>query len=159
MKEVRKVISAVTFLTLAACVSAPPDLKDNQIVPGARVSNVELGMSLSDLLSLQGKPSRTIPIAHTNATSYTFDGLTVAADDKVYWIIAHDPRFFTDRGVSMGSEQIFARGTYGKPKCVVTRDTVTVYDYGNIYFEVNNATGKVGQIGIQRSTQTCGGAS
>ena len=59
----------------------------------------------------------------------------------------------------MGSEQIFARGTYGKPKCVVTRETVTVYDYGNIYFEVDNATGKVGQIGIQRSTQTCDGAS
>ena len=154
-----RVFSAAMFLALGACVSAPPDLKDNQIVPGQRVSNVELGMSLSDLLSLQGKPSRTIPIAHTNATSYTFDGLTVAADDRVYWIIAHDPRFFTDRGVSMGSEQIFARGTYGKPKCVVTREKVTVYDYGNIYFEVDNATGKVGQIGVQRSTQTCDGPS
>lgn len=159
MNVARRVFSAGIFLALGACASGPPDLEDNQIVPGQRVSNVELGMSLSSLLSLQGKPRRTIPIAHTDATSYTFDGLTVAADDRVYWIIAHDPRFFTDRGVSMGSEQIFARGTYGKPKCVVTRASVTVYDYGDIYFEVDNATGKVGQIGIQRSTQTCDGAS
>lgn len=159
MKAARRVFSAGLFLALGACASAPPDLRDNQIVPGQRVSNVELGMTLSDLLSLQGKPSRTVPIAHTKATSYAFDGLTVAAEDTVYWIIAHDPRFFTDKGVSMGSEQIFARGTYGKPKCVVTRGGVTIYDYGNIYFEVDNSTGKVGQIGIQNRTQTCDGAS
>lgn len=155
MNAVRNTFAGAVALALGACASAPPDLNDNMIVPGQRVGNVELGMSLSDLLALKGKPLRTVPIPHTEATSYTFDGLTVAAHDKVYWIIARDPRFFTDKGVSMGSEQIFARGAYGRPDCVVTRDAVTVYDYGDIYFEVDNATGKVGHIGIQRETQTC----
>ena len=157
MKEVRRICAALIFLTLGACASTPPDLNDNLIVPGERVGDVELGMSLSDLFALKGKPYKTTPIANTEATSYTFDGLTIAAHDEVYWIIARDPRFFTERGVSMGAEQIYARGAYGKPKCVVTHGTVTVYDYGDLYFEVDNSTGKVGQIGIQRKTQTCNG--
>lgn len=155
MKAVRETFAAVVFLTLGACASTPSDLNDNMIVPGERVGDVELGMSLSDLLSLKGKPLKTVPIPYTEATSYTFVGLTVAAHDEVYWIIARAPRFFTDKGVSMGSEQIFTRGAYGKPDCVVTKGDVTVYDYGDIYFEVQNATGKVGHIGIQRETQTC----
>ena len=93
MKAVRKTFAVMTFLVFGACASAPPDLNDNLILPGERVGNVELGMSLTDLLALKGKPLRTVPIPYTEATSYTFDGLTVAAHDEVYWIIARDPRF------------------------------------------------------------------
>jgi hypothetical protein len=145
-------------VSLGACASAPPNLNDNLIVPGERVGNVELGMSLSSLLAMQGAPTRTIPIPDTRATTYYFDGLMVAADEKVYWIIARDPRFHTIDGVAQGSEQIYTRAIYGKPKCVVTRDTVTLYDYDNIYFEVDNDTGKVKQIGVQKQTTTCKGA-
>ena len=157
MKVARAILATATLLASGACASAPPNLNDNMIVPGERVGNVELGMSLADLFNAKGNPTRTIPIADTRATTYYFDGLMVAADDKVYWIIARDPRFRTAYGVSQGSEQIFARGTYGKPKCVVTRDDVTVYDYDNIYFEVENDSGKVKQIGIQRQTKICKG--
>jgi len=158
MRAVHRVIAAAAFLTLGACASTPPDLDDNLIIPGERVGNVELGMSLADLFNQKGAPTRTIPIPDTRATTYYFDGLMIAADDKVYWIIARDPKYRTAYGVSKGSEQIFARGTYGKPKCVVTRGDETVYDYDNIYFEVDNKTGKVKQIGIQKQTTTCKGA-
>lgn len=157
MKVVRATLATATVLASGACASAPPNLNDNLIVPGERVGNVELGMSLSQLLAMEGTPTRTIPIPDTRATTYYFDGLMVAADDKVYWIIARDPRFHTVDGVATGSEQIYTRAIYGKPKCVVTRDDVTLYDYDNIYFEVNNDSGKVKQVGIQRQTKTCKG--
>lgn len=157
MKVVRAILATATILASGACASAPPNLNDNLIVPGERVGNIELGMSLSQLLAMEGTPTRTIPIPDTRATTYYFDGLMVAADDKVYWIIARDPRFHTVDGVATGSEQIYTRAIYGKPKCVVTRDDVTLYDYDNIYFEVNNDTGKVKQVGVQRQTKTCKG--
>ena len=157
MKAVHRLIAAAAFLTLGACASPPPSTNDNLIVPGERVGNVRIGMSLAELFNVKGAPGKTIPIPNTEATSYNYDGLTVGADDRVYWIIAHDPRYRTGYGVATGSEQIFARGTYGEPKCVVTRGDETVYDYGNIYFEVDNASGKVKQVGIQQRTQTCDG--
>ena len=157
MRQVRNILAGLVFMALGACASAPPDLNDNLIIPGERVGNVELGMSLSALLAMKGTPTQTIPIPGTRATTYAFDGLTVGADETVYWIIARNPRFHTVDNVSPGAEQIYARAIYGKPKCVVTRGDVTFYDYSNIYFEVYNATGKVKQIGIQTSTQTCNG--
>ena len=157
MNAARNIFSALVFLSLGACASAPPDLDDNLIVPGVRVGDVELGMSLFELFAAKGTPLKTTPIPDTRATTYTFDGLTIAADDKVYWIIARDPRYRTEIGVGTGAEQILARGAYGKPKCVVTRGGATLYDYSDIYFEVDNASGKVTQVGIQRNTQTCDG--
>lgn len=155
MNVLRTPLAAAILMASAACASAPPKLNDNLIVPGERVGNVELGMTLAELFNRRGAPSRTIPIPGTSATTYYFDGLMIAADDKVYWIIARDPRYRTAYGVTTGSEQIFARGTYGKPKCVVTEGDVTTYDYDDIYFEVDNASGKVEKIGILRQTKTC----
>ncbi|MCA8901376.1 MAG: hypothetical protein KDA53_09000 [Hyphomonas sp.] len=155
MTVVRALLATATLLASGACASKPPNHNDNMIVPGERVGTVEIGMSLSALLAMQGAPTRTIPIPDTRATTYYFDGLMVAADEKVYWIIARDPRFHTVDGVATGSEQIYTRAIYGRPNCVATRDTDTVYDYGNIYFEVDNASGKVRQIGVQRDTRTC----
>ncbi|MEZ5947589.1 MAG: hypothetical protein R3C04_12205 [Hyphomonas sp.] len=157
MKVVRAILATATILASGACASTPPNHNDNMIIPGERVGNVEIGMSLSALLAMNGAPTKTIPIPDTRATTYYFPGLMVAADEKVYWIIARDPRFRTLDGVGTGSEQIYARAIYGKPKCVVTRGDVTLYDYSNMYFEVDNASGKVKQIGVQRSTNTCSG--
>lgn len=144
-------------LLAAACATAPLTLDDNMIIPGERVGEVELGMPLSTLMALKGAPLTTTPIKDTKATTYTFQGLTVAADDEVYWIIATSPTFHTSGGVAPGVEQIFARAAFGKPKCVVTKDVVTAYDYGNIYFEADNVSGKVTQVGILKSTPTCRG--
>jgi len=155
MTVVRATLATLSILAFGACASAPPNLNDDMIIPGERVGNVELGMSLAELFALKGTPYKTSPIAGTGATSYNYDGLTIGADDRVYWIIARDARFRTPAGVAKGSEQIFARGAYGKPRCVVTRGEVTVYDYRDMYFEVDNATGQVSQIGIQKNTQTC----
>nr|WP_321358992.1 hypothetical protein [uncultured Hyphomonas sp.] len=155
MTVVRATLATLSILAFGACATAPPNLNDDMIIPGERVGNVELGMSLAELFALKGAPRKTIPIAGTKATTYNYDGLIVAADDKVYWIIARDARFRTPAGVAKGSEQIFARSAYGKPKCVVTRGDTTVYDYNDVYFEVDNDTGKVSQIGIQKNTQTC----
>lgn len=155
MNAARSIFSALVFLSLGACASTPPDLNDNLIVPGERIGDVELGMTLFELFAARGAPRKTTPIPDTRATTYFYNGLTVAADDTVYWIIASDPRYRTDVGVGAGAEQILARGAYGKPKCVVTRDDVTLYGYNDIYFEVTNATGKVKQVGIQRDSQAC----
>lgn len=141
----------------AACATAPLTIDDDLVVPGERIGEVEIGMPLSNLIALKGTPYKTVPISGTEATSYSFEGLTVGAHDTVYWIIATDPRFRTAGGVAPGVEQIFARATLGKPKCVVTRDDVTVYDYGKLYFDVDNGSGKVRQIGVQKRTQTCDG--
>ena len=139
----------------AACASAPPMLNDDMIIPGERIGEIELGMPLATLMSLKGTPRSTTPIKGTEATTYTFDGLFVAADEEVYWIVATDPRFRTPNGVSPGVEQIFARAAYGKPRCVVTKEQVTAYDYRNIYFEVDNVSGKVTQVGILKDAPTC----
>ena len=155
MTVVRATLATLSILAFGACATATLNYNDNMIIPGERVGDVELGMSLAELFSVKGTPHKTIPIAGTEATSYNYDGLTVGADDKVYWIIARDARFRTPAGVSKGSEQIFTRSVYGTPRCVVTRGDITVYDYNDVYFEVENATGKVNQIGIQKNTQTC----
>lgn len=139
----------------AACATAPLTHDDDLVVPGERIGEVEIGMPLASLLALKGTPLRTVPISGTEATSYTFEGLTVGAHDTVYWIIADDARFHTSGGVRPGAEQIFARASLGKPECVVTRDNLTIYDYGNLYFNVDNGTGKVAQVGVQRKTRTC----
>lgn len=139
----------------AACATAPLTLNDDIIVPGERIGDVEIGMTLTQLVNLKGVPRKTIPIPGTAATTYFFDGLTVAADDRVYWIIAKDRRFRTQEGVKVGAEQIFARAAFGQPDCVATRGGTTVYDYGDVYFDVDNNTGLVTQVGVQAETQTC----
>ena len=146
---------AATTLVAGACATAPLTLNDDTIVRGERIGDVEIGMTLAQLLALKGTPMQTIPIRGTAATTYAFDGLIVAAHDEVYWIIATDPRFRTSLGLTVGAEQIFARGAYGEPDCVATSATTTTYDYGDFYFEVDNESGKVSQIGVQRETQTC----
>ncbi len=151
----RVLLSAAATAALAACATAPLTLNDDLIVPGERMGEVQIGMPLSTLLALKGTPLSTMPIEDTEATTYTFDGLTVAAHDQVYWIIATDERFHTGNGVRPGVEQIFARASLGAPKCVVTKGAVTVYDYGNLYFDVENTTGKVRQLGVLKKTQTC----
>lgn len=148
-------IPALLPAIAAGCASAPLTLNDNLVVPGQRIGEVEIGMPLSTLMALKGTPYKTVPINGTEATTYSFDGLTVGAHDEVYWIIATDPRFHTSNGVAPGVEQIYARASAGKPKCVVTRGDTTVYDYGKLYFDVDNSTGKVTQVGVQRNTQTC----
>lgn len=146
---------AAAALAATACATAPLTLNDNTIVRGERVGDVEIGMTLAQLLALKGTPLQTIPIRGTAATTYAFDGLTVAAHDQVYWIIATDPKFRTHLGLTVGAEQIFARGAYGEPDCVATTDDTTTYDYGDFYFDVENESGKVSAIGVQRKTQTC----
>ena len=157
MNVVRNICVAAMVLGLGACASAPRSLNDNLIVPGERVGDVKLGMTLFELFAAKGNPRKTTPIPNTRATTYFYDGLTVAADDNVYWIIADDPSYRTDVGVGPGAEQILARGAYGKPKCVVTQGDVTLYGYGDIYFDVDNVSGKVKDVGIQRDSQACDG--
>jgi hypothetical protein len=142
-------------LALAACASARPQLDDGLVVPGQRVGQIEIGMKLAELLAVMGQPRHTSPIQGTAATSYAFDGITVGAHDEVYWIIAEDPRYRTVSGVAPGAEQIYARAAMGKPDCVVTRGAVTVYDYRNAYFEVDNASGRVTRVGVQEKTDFC----
>lgn len=155
MQSFRFLAAGASLLIIAACASQPLTLNDNRIIPGERVGDVEIGMPLDQLLALKGVPKRTIPIEGTAATTYVFDGLTVAAHDKVYWIIVHDSRFQTPDGVAKGTEQISARAAFGVPKCVVSKSSVTVYDYGDIYFDVNNGTGRVENLGVMDKTQNC----
>ena len=55
-----------------------------------------------------------------------------------------------------GVEQIFARASFGKPRCVETRAETTVYDYGNIYFDVDNGQGRVKRVGVVGQSRPCG---
>jgi len=147
---------ASVSLALAACATGPLTLDDDLVVPGSRIGEVQIGMPLATLLAVKGSPITTEPIAGTEATAYTFpDGLTVGAHDEVYWIIAEDARFHTSAGVRPGVEQIFARSSLGKPRCVETRGEVTVYDYGNIYFDVDNGMGKVKRVGVVGQNRPC----
>lgn len=121
------------ILAAAGCASGPLTLDDDLIVSGHRVGEVQIGMPLATLLAVKGTPLRTAPIPNSNATTYTFpDGLTVGAHDEVYWIIVEDARFHTADGVRPGAEQIHARASLGKPRCVETRNETTLYDYGKL---------------------------
>ena len=145
------------LLFATACASkAPLTYNDDMIVPGKRVGEVMIGMDLQQLMALKGAPLQTIPIKGTAATTYAFDGLTVGAHDKVYWIVARDGRFHTAAGVAPGVEQITARAALGEPNCVASAADVTTYDYGDLYFDVDNSTGKVREVGVQKETATCG---
>jgi len=156
MIKLRLILAAAALLMASACASTPPELNDGQIVHGKRIGVVELGMPLSSLLSVQGPPLRTAPIPNTAATTYTFgDGLTVGAEETVYWIITENERFRTDTGVGPGIEQIAARAALGKPKCVETRPEVTVYDYGDLYFESGNIDGRVKRVGVVARERPC----
>ncbi|MEM8920033.1 MAG: hypothetical protein AAGB25_01610 [Pseudomonadota bacterium] len=155
MKAAHKSLIAAFALAASACASAPLTLNDDVIVPGTRVGDVEIGMPLSQLLALKGTPNRTIPIPNSAATTYVYDGLSIAAHDEVYWIVVKDRRFRTSEGVGPGVEQIFARGALGQPDCVATRTSTTVYDYGDLYFDVDNSSGKVLELGVQAETKTC----
>ncbi len=153
------ILSALIFVpeVAAACSTRPLTLDDNIIVPGERIGEIEIGMPLSTLLAVKGTPRRTIPMDGTAATTYAFDGVSVAADDRVYWIVAKDSRFRTADGIAPGVEQIEARGRFGQPDCVVTKPDITTYDYGNVYFEVDNATGRVTEVGVLRNSPACDG--
>ncbi|MEM7330288.1 MAG: hypothetical protein AAF437_16215 [Pseudomonadota bacterium] len=155
MSSFRFIALLASLSAFAACASKPLTLNDNRIIPGERVGDVEIGMPLDQLLALKGVPQRTIPIRGTAATTYVFEGLTVAAHDKVYWIIVQDSRFQTANGIAKGSEQIRARAAFGVPDCVVTKGNETIYDYGDIYFYVDNGTGRVNQLGVMDKTQNC----
>lgn len=155
-----RLLSAASFTLIAAllasCESTPAVPNDSLIVPGERVGGIQIGMPLSALLQAKGTPLSTVPMANTEgATTYAFEGMSVAARDNVYWIIAENPRFHTANGIAPGSEQITARAAFGKPQCVVTRGDETIYDYANVYFTVDNGTGKVRQIGILQKTEFC----
>src|SRR5262245_11127969 len=163
LSRLLKIVAPVAVIAALAmtkgCVSAGPlTLNDDTIVPGERIGEIQIGMPLATLMALKGTPLSTTPIQGSAATTYVFDGLTVGAHDQVYWIIANDQRFHTQAGVRPGAEQIFARAALGQPKCVASHEAVTTYDYGNIYFDVSNTTGKVTQVGVQKKTQTCNGA-
>ncbi|MEZ5939584.1 MAG: hypothetical protein R3C52_15400 [Hyphomonadaceae bacterium] len=147
--------AAALATLLTACATPPQPWADNLIVPGERIGDVQLGMPLSNLLAARGTPLRTVPISGTEATTYAFDGLAVGAHETVYWIIAKDPRYRTPAGVGPGVEQIAARAAYGKPRCVVSEGATTVYDYKDFYFSVDNSTGKVSEVGVQKKTHTC----
>ncbi len=157
MTPIKTVALAAGLSALAACASTPLTLNDNRIVAGERVGDVEIGMPLDQLLALKGVPRQTIPIRGSAATTYVFDGLTVGAHDEVYWIIVQDRRFSTAEGIAKGSEQIATRATFGVPDCVVSKAETTVYDYGNIYFDVDNVSGRVELIGVMADTQNCEG--
>ena len=147
---------ALSTLALTACVTGPLTLDDNLVVPGERIGEVQIGMPLATLLAVKGNPVTTAPISGTDATTYTFqDGLTVGAQDEVYWIIAEDARFHTSSGVRPGVEQIFARASFGKPRCVETRGETTLYDYGKVYFDVDNVQGKVKRLGVVGQNRPC----
>ncbi len=157
MTPVKAVTLAAGLSVMAACASSPLTLNDNQIVPGQRVGDVEIGMPLDQLLALKGVPRQTIPMRGSAATTYVFDGLTVGAHDEVYWIIVQDGRFRTAEGIATGAEQITTRATFGVPDCVVSKTETTIYDYGDIYFDVENDTGRVNLIGVMGETQNCDG--
>lgn len=146
----------LTLLAFAACATTSANLNDGMIVPGKRIGVVELGMPLASLLAIKGAPLRTAPIPNTTATTYSFSGgLTVGAEEKVYWIITEDSSFRTETGVAPGVEQIFARATMGKPRCIETRTETTMYDYGNVYFEAGNVDGHVKRIGVIAHERPC----
>ncbi len=157
MTRAKSAFVFIAGLFVTACAHAPVSLNDNLVVPGERIGEVEIGMSLAELLNLKGVPNKTIPMHGSAATTYFFDGLTVAAEDRVYWIVAKNPKFQTQNGVAPGVEQIFARASFGKPDCVVSQSDTTIYDYGNFYFDVDNGTGLVRQLGVQERTRMCKG--
>ena len=95
MPCVKSLFSLAGLCLTTAYATAPLTLNDNQIVPGERVGDVEIGIPLDQPLALKGLPERTIPIQGTSAATYVFDGMTVAAHDEVYWIVVQHPRFRT----------------------------------------------------------------
>lgn len=150
--------STLAAALAAACASGPLTLDDDLIIPGKRVGEVQIGMPLATLLAVKGAPLRTAPIPNSDATTYTFpEGLTVGAHDEVYWIIVEDARFHTEAGVRPGTEQIFARSALGKPRCVETRGETTLYDYGGLYFDVSNGSGRVTRVGVVGQDRKCQG--
>ena len=61
MTVVRATLATLSILAFGACATAPPNLNDDMIIPGERVGNVELGMSLAELFAVKGTPRKRSP--------------------------------------------------------------------------------------------------
>lgn len=154
----RLVAALVLSLVAASCASSGRRVlaqDDNLIVPDRRIGEIYLNMPVADLLRVMGAPLRTQPIAGSTATTYSFDGIHVTADSRVYWIVATSDKFRTAEGVGPGSEQIEVRARHGKPDCAGTRGNDTTYDYDGQYFTVDNTTGRVTMVGVADDFNNC----
>lgn len=156
----RLIATLALCLAAAACASAPSAKRmlsqdDNLIVPERRVGEVYLRMPVADLLRVMGAPLRTQPIPDSTATTYSFEGMHVTADSRVYWIVATSEKYRTAEGVGPGSEQIEVRARHGKPDCAGTRGDSTTYDYDGHYFTVDNISGKVTMVGVADDFDHC----
>src|SRR5215831_12744563 len=116
----------VTIATVTGCASAPsapqssakiPSNNDHLIVPGQRIGQVSLGMSVQQLIATLGTPVKSEPYGGGNRSNNSFSiGLDVdVSGTAVDGIFARNSTYKTAEGVGLGMSDLEVRALLGAP--------------------------------------------
>jgi hypothetical protein len=138
--------AAALFTLSATAVSAQSN--DNLIVPGQRIGQAYIGMTLAQLYKVLGKPSRTLNMGED--IYYYNDSLMAETNCQTVWgVITTSKNSRTERGLSVGAQDLEVRALMGNPTCAVASGGNTQLAYGAMAFLINQ-DGSVISILVRR---------
>ena len=150
-------LTAALFALSAAQASAQSN--DNLIVPNQRIGKVTIGMSVTQLYNVMGKPNTTNVSALSDESSYIFNDLRVGVgndDQLVGSVVTSSSKYKTAEGLGVGSENLELRAKGGQ--VCATQSGLTpgeVYiAYKEILF-ITDTQGKVRDVRVRRTGWRC----
>ncbi len=100
-----------------AAQAAKAKADETLIVPGERIGQIRLGMPMSDVVKILGRPSSDISKYEGGAGMYRWVSFNIVHDEQmnVYRIYVLSPEYRTRSGVGVGSNFDEARREFGEP--------------------------------------------
>jgi outer membrane protein assembly factor BamE (lipoprotein component of BamABCDE complex) len=142
MKRNRRLVRTTLRLALAAVLFAllptvgSAQANDNLIVPGKRIGQAYIGMTLAELYKVLGRPSRTLNMGEN--IYYYYDSLMAETNGQTVWgLIATSKNFRTENGLKVGAQDLEVRALMGSPTCANASGGQTQLVYGAMSFLVN----------------------
>jgi hypothetical protein len=107
MSPLRSTAMALILAGIAATTVSAQGPNDRQIVPGARVGSVTLGMTSADLYRTMGEPKATIPFDNGSFRyDWTDIGVFVDKGGHVAMILPSTGGYALSSGLSIGSSEL-----------------------------------------------------
>lgn len=168
----RSVLMIVVFGLIVARPSTATG-NDFKIIPGERIGDVSLSMSIDDILRLLGRPSGVRHVTPSQA-EYTWEGHRIrvyqsldtgrVSDVRTYWRFRDQNPYRTDKGIGVAANIDELRRAYGDSGCFfsehATSRRVWWPELGIFFFIWTSSDlpdaiqNKVGEIGVGRPRST-----
>jgi hypothetical protein len=148
-------LGLVVALTAFVAVDTNAQSDDRLIVPGQRIGNVSLGMSLAQLYAARGAPKKTLTIP-SGDTQYVWDDVLVwvnAGAQTVSSAAALSPVYKTAEGIGVGSSDLEVRAKLGAPDCAPRRGSMLLYT--NRQLTLGMEDGKVASVNLPAFRPRC----